>query len=128
MDVNRVADAAFEHGDEGRFAGEVWARWGPAWPDGTNVGMVEFAPGGRTHWHRHPGGQFLYAVTGRGRVRSRGDRGHVLLPGDIVVVGGGEWHFHGAAPDSPMTHFAVNGGGAPEWADPVTEAEYAEGF
>jgi quercetin dioxygenase-like cupin family protein len=128
VDVKRAADATYEHGDEGRFTGEVWLRSGPAGPDGTNVGVVQFSPGARTRWHRHPGGQFLYGVSGRGRVRSRDDAGHVLLPGDVVFVVADEWHFHGAAPESPLTHVAVNGGGAPEWGDPVTDAEYAEGF
>jgi hypothetical protein len=27
-----------------------------------------------------------------------------------------------------MVHVAVNGGGAPEWGDPVTDDEYDEGF
>ena len=95
---------------------------------GTNVGIVHFSPGARTHWHAHPGGQFLYGLTGRGRVRSRGGPGHVLEPGDIVHVPAGEWHFHGGAPDSPVVHVAVNGGGAPEWGDPVTDQDYGEGF
>jgi quercetin dioxygenase-like cupin family protein len=129
MDVNRAADATFERGDEDRFQGEVWLRSGPAGSDGTNVGIVAFSPGARTRWHRHPGGQFLYGVSGRGRVRSREDGfGHRLLPGDVVFVAAGEWHFHGADAESPMTHVAVNGGGAPEWGDRVTDEEYAQGF
>jgi quercetin dioxygenase-like cupin family protein len=120
--------AVFEKGDEGRFSGDVWLRSGPAAMDGTNVGVVHFSPGSRTHWHAHPGGQFLYGLTGRGRVRSRGGPGHALEPGDIVHVPAGEWHFHGGAPDSPVVHVAVNGGGAPEWGDPVTDQDYGEGF
>jgi 4-carboxymuconolactone decarboxylase len=128
MDVFKGAEAGFQRGDDGRFQGEVWLRGGPAAPDGTNVGVVHFAPGARTHWHRHPAGQFLYGVSGRGRVRSRGSVGHELVPGDVVFVPAEEWHYHGAALDAPMVHVAINGGGAPEWADPVTEAEYDEGF
>ena len=85
-------------------------------------------PGARTHWHQHPGGQFLYGVAGRGRVRSRGEAGRVLEPGDVIHVGGGEWHFHGAGRETPMVHVAVNGGGAPEWGEPVSDADYDEGF
>ena len=128
MDVFSGADAAFQKGDEGRFAGEVWLRGGPAAPDGTNVGVVHFAPGARTHWHQHPAGQFLYGVSGSGRVRSRGDAGTVLLPGDVVFIPAGEWHYHGAAHDAPLVHVAINGGGAPEWSDPVTDDEYDESF
>ena len=128
MEVSSGSEGAFERGDDGRFSGEVWIRSTLADETGTNVGIVYFSPGARTHWHRHPGGQFLAGVTGRGRVRTRGEAGVVLGPGDVVHVGPGEWHFHGGDPDSPLVHVAVNGGGAPEWGEPVTQAEYAEGF
>jgi quercetin dioxygenase-like cupin family protein len=128
MDVAAAVDGSFEHGDVGRFTGEVWLRSTLVSDDGTNVGVVHFAPGARTHWHRHPGGQFLFGVSGRGRVRTREEAGHVLEPGDVIHVGADEWHFHGGTPDAPMVHVAVNGGGAPEWGDPVTDEDYAEGF
>jgi quercetin dioxygenase-like cupin family protein len=128
MDVSRSAEGSFEHGDAGRFTGEVWLRSTLASEDGTNVGVVHFAPGARTHWHRHPGGQFLFGVSGRGRVRTRDEAGHVLEPGDVIHVGAGEWHFHGGMPDAPLVHVAVNGGGAPQWADPVSDEEYGEGW
>jgi quercetin dioxygenase-like cupin family protein len=121
-------EAIFERGDEGRFTGDVWLRSTLTAPDGTNVGIVHFAPGARTHWHRHPGGQFLFALSGRGRVRTRGESGRVLQAGDAVRVGGDEWHFHGGDTDAPMVHVAVNLGGNAEWADPVSDEEYAEGF
>ena len=128
MDVAPAADGTFERGDEGRFRGEVWLRATLADETGTNIGVVHFSPGARTHWHRHPGGQFLYGVSGRGRVRTRGHAGHVLEHGDVVHVGPDEWHFHGATRDSPMVHVAVNGGGAPEWGEPVRDEDYDEGF
>lgn len=128
MDVARAGDGEFDRGDEGRFSGEVWLRSTVRAEDGTDVGIVHFSPRARTHWHRHRGGQFLYGVSGRGRVRTRGEAGHLLEPGDVIHAGPDEWHFHGATPDSPLVHVAVNGGGAPEWAEPVTDDEYAEGF
>ena len=128
MEIAPGAEGAFERGVDSRFSGEVWLRGTIADPDGTNLGIVHFSPGGRTHWHRHPGGQFLYAVAGRGRVRTRSERGHLLLPGDMIHVGPDEWHFHGASGDAPLVHVAINGGGAPEWDEPVTQAEFDEGF
>jgi quercetin dioxygenase-like cupin family protein len=128
MQTSIGGEGSFERGDEGRFTGEVWVRTTVAAPDGTNVGVVHFSPGARTHWHHHPDGQFLYGLSGRGRVRTRGERGHLLRPGDVVHVGRDEWHFHGGDADAPLVHVAVNGGGAPEWGDPVDDAEYAEGF
>jgi 4-carboxymuconolactone decarboxylase len=128
MKVARASEGAFDRGDEARFTGEVWLRSTVRAADGTDVGIVSFAPGARTRWHRHPGGQFLYGVSGRGRVRTKDERGHVLTPGDVVHVGPDEWHFHGATPDSPLVHLAVNGGGGPEWGESVSDAEYEESF
>ena len=128
MQVSKTTDGGFDRGDTRCFAGEVWLRGTVEDEGGTGVGIVHFSPGARTHWHRHPGGQFLYGVAGRGRVRTRGEAGVALEPGDVIQVGPDEWHFHGATPSSPMVHVAMNGGGAPEWAEPVTDAEYAEGF
>lgn len=128
MDIARATDGAFQRGDAARFTGEVWLRSTLTTPDGTNIGIVHFSPDARTHWHRHPGGQFLYGVSGRGRVRSRGEAGHVLEPGDVVHVDPGEWHFHGGSRTSPVVHVAVNGLGAPEWGDPVGDVEFDEAF
>ena len=128
MRVARSSEALYGEGDEARFTGEVYLRSTLATEDGTNVGIVHFSPRARTRWHRHPGGQFLFGLTGRGRVRSRAERGHVLEPGDLVHVAPGEWHFHGGGPDSPLVHVAVNGGGDAEWGEPVTDEEYEEGF
>jgi quercetin dioxygenase-like cupin family protein len=128
MEIARAADGTYEHGDTGRFTGEVSLRGTLRAENGTNIGIVHFAAGARTHWHHHEGGQFLYAIIGRGRVRSRGEKGHVLQQGDVISVKPGEWHFHGGAPDSPLTHVAINGGGDAIWGDPVTDDEYAEGF
>jgi quercetin dioxygenase-like cupin family protein len=128
MRVARGSEGIYGKGDEARFTGEVQLRSTLAAEDGTNVGIVHFSPRARTHWHRHPGGQFLFGLAGRGRVRSRGEPGHVLEPGDVVHVAPGEWHFHGGGPDSPLVHVAVNGGGDAEWGEPVTDEEYDEGF
>jgi quercetin dioxygenase-like cupin family protein len=128
MDVSRASEASFGKGDEGRFTGEVWLRSTVKAEDGTDVGLVHFAPSARTRWHRHPAGQFLYVVTGRGRVRTRGEAGHVLEPGDVIHVAAGEWHFHGGSRTSPMVHVAVSGLGSPEWGEPVADEEWNEGF
>jgi quercetin dioxygenase-like cupin family protein len=128
VEVSRASEGSFERGDGSRFTGAVWLRSTLTGADGTSIGVVHFTPSARTHWHRHPGGQFLFALSGRGRVRSRGDAGHVLEPGDVVHVRGDEWHFHGGTPGTPLVQVAVNGGGAPDWGDPVTDEEYEEGF
>ena len=87
------------------------------------LGAVHFTPGARTAWHAHSIGQTLYVVEGEGRVQSRGEPVVTIRPGDVVVAAGGEWHWHGAAPDHLMTHLALSEGTA-EWGDHVTDAEY----
>ena len=128
MEIARATQGGYDHGDAGRFTGEVSLRSTLRAADGTNIGVVHFAPGARTHWHHHPGGQFLYGLAGRGRVRSRDEGGHNLEPGDVVHVEPGEWHFHGGTPESPLVHVAVNGGGDAIWGEPVTDEKYGEGF
>ena len=125
MEIKRADTTPYEKGDAGRFTGSVWLNPGISTPDGTSVVQVSFEPGSRTHWHQHPGGQFVAVVAGRGRIASR-DEGTVqdIVPGDIVFAPAGEWHWHGGGMDTPMAHVAVNGGGAPEWGEPVTDEEY----
>ena len=128
MIVKKGSETGFEQGDAARFTGEVHMNPGVNAPDGSaGVVVVHFSPGARTHWHSHPAGQFLYAVSGRGWVRSRDEAGHEMLPGDIVYVEPGEEHFHGGTDVSPLVHLAVNGGGTPDWGDAVSDEEYAKG-
>ena len=56
MQIAEARAGTFERGDDGRFRGEVWLRGTLTAADGTNVGIVHFSPGARTHWHRHPNG------------------------------------------------------------------------
>jgi quercetin dioxygenase-like cupin family protein len=100
-------------------------------PSRVRVNAVHFTPSARTAWHSHAVGQTLYVTEGQGLVQARG--GHVteLRPGDIVHAPGGEWHWHGAAPDHFMTHLSITEAGAPgderpetDWGEHVTEEEY----
>ena len=127
MEVARAFDGTFERGDERWFTGDVWLRSTLSDGAGTGVAVVHFSPGARTRWHRHPAGQFLYATSGRGRVRTRGQAGHALEPGDVIDVGPDEWHFHGGTREAPLVHVAVSSG-VTEWGEPVTDEEFEEGF
>jgi quercetin dioxygenase-like cupin family protein len=88
-----------------------------------SVGKVRFTPGARTAWHSHGAGQTLHVMEGEGRVQSRGEPVVRLLAGDVVFTPGGEWHWHGAAPDRFMMHLAVSEGDA-AWGEHVTDTEY----
>jgi hypothetical protein len=53
-------------------------------PSHLNVAAVRFAPGARTAWHSHDGGQTLYVTEGRGLVQARGQQITELTPGDFI--------------------------------------------
>lgn len=98
--------------------------------DQSSVGCahVRFMPGARTAWHTHPHGQTLYVTDGVGYVCSRGGKAEIIKPGDVVYIGPGEEHWHGATSDRFMAHVAiqeVNEDGIPvTWLQHVTDEEY----
>jgi len=88
---------------------------------------VTFQPGARTAWHTHPLGQTLIVTEGTGRAQTEGSPVQTLNKGDVVWFGPGEKHWHGAAPDSAMTHIALQEaqvGEAVEWMEKVADADY----
>jgi quercetin dioxygenase-like cupin family protein len=114
------------------FTGAVWIGGSPAdsSPD-AGIFRVFFGPGTRTNWHTHPEGQILYVlyvVTGAGRAQREGEPAVEMSPGDVVYFAPGEKHWHGARPDTSMSHVAVSPanttGGGTEWMGPVTNEEY----
>jgi quercetin dioxygenase-like cupin family protein len=109
------------------FTGQVWAD--PVLPaqDGVLVNNVFFEPGSRTHWHRHGIGQVLYVTIGGGWVQKRDGEGGPLRPGDVVHVAAGEEHWHGASPESYMSHVAISIGDV-DWLDPVSDEDYRSVF
>lgn len=78
-----------------------------------------------------PLGQTLVVIDGTGLVQRRGRPVEAIRVGDAVRIEPGEWHWHGAAPGTAMTHLAIEelpeDGSAAELGDPVTEAEYRSG-
>lgn len=90
-------------------------------PSGTAL-AVSFAAGARTNWHSHPGGQVLYILEGHARMAARDGRPVSLDPGDLVTALPGEEHWHGAGPDGPMTHLAIQFGDT-AWLEEVEEPD-----
>ncbi|GGM47406.1 cupin domain-containing protein [Dactylosporangium sucinum] len=88
---------------------------------------VTFQPGARSAWHTHPAGQRLVVTDGAGRTQEEGGPVEELRPGDVVWCPPGVRHWHGAAPESAMTHLALSGirdGRAVDWLEHVTDEEY----
>lgn len=92
-------------------------------------GMVNFEAGARTAWHSHPVGQTLIVTSGRGLVQSEGEAVQEILPGDVVWIPANERHWHGAAPDSALSHVAISeplNGSTVTWMEHVTDEQYCK--
>ncbi|WMS88078.1 (R)-mandelonitrile lyase [Pleionea litopenaei] len=89
---------------------------------------VVFANGARTAWHQHPAGQHMIVTSGVAITAT--------LDGQVSLVNSGEslWcpanleHWHGALPDSSMTHLVITGelgGKNVEWKEKVSDEQYS---
>jgi quercetin dioxygenase-like cupin family protein len=89
------------------FQGQArFQRFTSPFADRPAVFAVHFDAGARTRPHVHRSGQVLHVTSGRGIVA--GDHGRqVVLPGDVVTVEPGEWHWHGGTPTTAMSHLTV---------------------
>jgi quercetin dioxygenase-like cupin family protein len=88
---------------------------------------VTFEPGARNNWHKHPGGQILLVTGGKGYYQEAGRQAQVIREGDVIIIRPDVKHWHGAAPDSWLTHIAISTNvqlGDAEWLEPVTDEEY----
>ena len=88
---------------------------------------VTFSSGARTAWHTHPLGQILIVTAGVGRIQRWGGPVEEIRPGDVVRTPPGVKHWHGAAPDSSMTHLTVQeqeGGKGIDWLEKVSDEQY----
>jgi quercetin dioxygenase-like cupin family protein len=110
------------------FTGEVWI---DAVSTGPHVRLltVRSAPGARAAWHAHPFGQTIYVTEGAGLAQSRGGDIEPIRAGDIVFFAPNEDHWHGAGPDTFMSHLEMqevaDDGSDAVWGDQVTDAEYS---
>ncbi|WP_067337767.1 (R)-mandelonitrile lyase [Stappia indica] len=96
-------------------------------PGRTSGAHVTFEPGARTAWHTHPAGQSLIVTFGRGRVQREGGPVEEISQGDVVWFPAGEKHWHGAAPDTAMSHIAIQeslGGTPVTWLEKVADEDY----
>lgn len=129
MKIFRSGSTPSEKGPAEYFTGTVRvdARFAAEAPARVSGATVTFEPGARTAWHTHPLGQTLIVIFGRGLVQREGGAIEEIRPGDIVWFAPGEKHWHGATPDTAMSHIAiqeVQDGNVVDWMEHVTDAEY----
>ena len=96
-------------------------------PGRASAGWVSFERGARTGWHSHPLGQTLIVTAGVGRVQRWGGPVEGIRMGDVVRIPAGAKHWHGATPDSEMTHLAIQeqqDGRVVDWLEKVTDDQY----
>ncbi|PDT17444.1 cupin [Rhizobium sp. J15] len=89
---------------------------------------VTFEPGARTAWHTHPLGQTLIVTSGKGLAQSWGGEIQEIRAGDTIWFSPGEKHWHGAGPDTAMTHIAIQealDGSIADWMEPVSDEQYS---
>jgi 4-carboxymuconolactone decarboxylase len=101
--------------------------FGTSAPARMSGGRVVFERGARTAWHTHPLGQLLIVTAGTGRVQRWGDPIDEIRQGDVVWIPPGQKHWHGAAPNTSMTHIAILEqleGKAVDWMEKVSDAQY----
>lgn len=121
--VSRSRDTEPSARAEGTFTGEAWRDTILPRQDGVAMADVFFAPGARTHWHAHEGGQILIVRAGEGLVG--GDDGVIrVMVGDTIWTPPGVRHWHGAAPNRFLVHTAISLAGV-DWQEAVTDEIYA---
>jgi quercetin dioxygenase-like cupin family protein len=129
MEITRVGSQSSAKGPSDWFTGTVridsmFQRNEPARVGGA---IVTFEPGARTAWHTHPLGQTLIVTSGCGWVQREGGPIEEIHPGDLVWFEPGEKHWHGATPQTAMTHIAIAealDGKAVDWMEKVTNEQY----
>jgi quercetin dioxygenase-like cupin family protein len=130
MEIYRAGSTPSAPGPADWFTGKVRVDtlFNPAFPDRVQGAHVTFDPGARTAWHTHPLGQTLFVTFGRGLVQREGGPVEQIRPGDVVFFEPGEKHWHGAAPDTGMSHIAVQevqNGEVVTWLEHVSDEDYA---
>ena len=130
MDIFRAGSRASRTGPADWFTGAVRLDplFNPVDAERVQGAAVTFEPGARTAWHTHPLGQTLVVTAGLGRAQRWGGLVEEIRPGDVVFFAPGEKHWHGAGPETAMTHIAiqeVKDGRTVDWLEHVSDADYA---
>jgi 4-carboxymuconolactone decarboxylase len=129
LTISRSGTRPPTQGPAENFTGSVWVDplFVPVEPTRAAGSNVTFSPGARTAWHTHPLGQTLVVTAGVGRVQTWGGPVEEIRPGDVIRIPPNTKHWHGAAPDSAMTHLSIVerlDGKSADWLEKVSDAQY----
>ncbi len=127
--ITRGGSRAIQPGPATNFTGEIRVEmlFEAVDPSHASGGSVTFEPGARTAWHAHPRGQVLIITAGIGRVQRWGEPIREIRAGDVVRIPAGQKHWHGASPQTSMTHIAITerrDGTAVQWMEKVSDEQY----
>lgn len=132
MEINRNGSQPSSKAQEEYFTGSV--RMDPLFQPNdfrhTSGVSVTFEPGARTAWHTHPQGQTLVVTAGCGLAQRWGGTIEEIKPGDVIWFPPGEKHWHGASPNSAMTHISIVEpveGKSADWMEKVSDEQYGAG-
>lgn len=131
-DLNNLSESViFSKGEKitnDYFIGTVWLKMLVNDNDfNCPIYNVTFEPGARNSWHKHPGGQILLVTDGVGYYQERGKQIQLIKKGDVILIHPDIEHWHGAAPESPMTHIGITTNiqkGDAVWLEPVSNNDY----
>jgi 4-carboxymuconolactone decarboxylase len=129
--VSRIASQPSVDAPAKHFTGQVRVQpyFEPAEPSRTAGAAVTFEPSARSNWHTHELAQTLIVTAGTGRVQKWGGPVQEIREGDVIHIPPGTKHWHGAGPNSPMTHISVverpGSGSGTTWLEPVSDEQYA---
>ena len=88
------------------------------------IAHFRFAPGARTKWHSHSGGQIILVESGVARTQIKGGPVIELHAGETIYAPPGVVHWHGAAPGSECVQYNI-ARGMVTWLEEVPDKEYS---
>ena len=128
ISITPVSKQSVTAGSHDRFTGavQVQALFAPHGQSRISGGQVTFQPGARSAWHTHPLGQILIVTDGTGWIQEWGSPIREMHKGDVIWIPAGVKHWHGATPNTSVTHIAIQEaekGSAVTWMEPVTDEQ-----
>ena len=111
------------------FSGKAYVKTLVAKDDITNCNIsdVYFEAACRNNWHVHPSNQILIVKEGVCFYQEEGKPVQKVSVDGVINVLPRIKHWHGASPDAPMVHIAININtekGMVNWLEPVTDEQY----